>query len=272
MIALDDMTEELGGTRVIPGSHLWEDCDRPGSPEQTVATEMRAGSGMIYSGKVIHGGGANRTTDRWRFAMHISFVVGWLTPEEASALVLSARVDQDAAAAHAAAARLSLVRSGAAVERSPVVEGFRRGRHRRADMKYLPLLWAGLWRKPIRTVLTMLSIAVAFLLFGVLHGVIAGFDGALAKLSDTRLRVTNRANIFEAMPIAYKSPIAHVPGVRAISYFAIFVGYFQDPKNGFSIAAVDVDSWLDAIPNFEYPPTNAKRCIRRAPVRSLASN
>ena len=78
-------------------------------------------------------------------------------------------------------------------------------------MKYLPLLWAGLWRKPIRTVLTLLSIAVAFLLFGVLHGVIAGFDGTLAKLSDTRLRVTNRANLFEAMPVAYQSRIALVP-------------------------------------------------------------
>jgi ectoine hydroxylase-related dioxygenase (phytanoyl-CoA dioxygenase family) len=73
MIALEDMTEELGGTRVIPGSHLWEDIDRAGEPAQTVATEMPAGSGMIYSGKVIHGGGANRTKDRWRFAMHISF-------------------------------------------------------------------------------------------------------------------------------------------------------------------------------------------------------
>jgi len=86
MIALDDMTEELGGTRVIPGSHLWDDYVRPGAPEQTVPTEMRAGSGMIYSGKVIHGGGANRTRGHWRFAMHISFVVGWLTPEEASPL------------------------------------------------------------------------------------------------------------------------------------------------------------------------------------------
>ena len=86
MIALEDMTEELGGTRVIPGSHLWNDWNKPGSPEQTVPTEMCAGSGMIYSGKVIHGAGTNRTTDRWRFAMHISFVVGWLTPEEASPL------------------------------------------------------------------------------------------------------------------------------------------------------------------------------------------
>ena len=120
-------------------------------------------------------------------------------------------------------------------------------------MKYLPLLWSGLWRKPARTVLTILSIAVAFVLFGVLQGVITGFEGARAKLSDTRLRVTNRANIIEGIPIAYKAQIARVPGVHAISYFAIFIGYYQDRKNGFSIAAVDVDSWLDAIPNFHVP-------------------
>ena len=82
-------------------------------------------------------------------------------------------------------------------------------------MKYLPLLWAGLWRKPIRTVLTVLSIAVAFLLFGVLNGVIAGFHGAQSKLSETRLRVMNRANILEAMPIAYGARIAQVPGVAS---------------------------------------------------------
>lgn len=121
-------------------------------------------------------------------------------------------------------------------------------------MKYLPLLWAGLWRRPTRTVLTILSIAVAFLLFGVLNGVVTGFEEARAKLSDTRLRVTNRANLFEPIPIAYKSRIADVPGVRAIAYFTIFVGYFQERKNGFSIAAVDVDTWLDAIPNFHVPP------------------
>jgi putative ABC transport system permease protein len=91
-------------------------------------------------------------------------------------------------------------------------------------------------------------------LFGVLNGVVTGFEEARAKLSDTRLRVTNRANLFEVMPLAYKSRIAQVPGVRAISYFVIFVGYYQDRKNGFSIAAVEADSWIDAIPNFHVPP------------------
>jgi len=47
---------------------------------------MPAGSGMIYTGQVLHGGGANQTTDTWRWGLHVSYVVGWLTPEEAGPL------------------------------------------------------------------------------------------------------------------------------------------------------------------------------------------
>ena len=41
---------------------------------------------MVYTGKTVHGGGANQTEDRWRLAMHLSFVLGWLVPEESSAI------------------------------------------------------------------------------------------------------------------------------------------------------------------------------------------
>src|SRR5262245_29224679 len=121
-------------------------------------------------------------------------------------------------------------------------------------MKYLPLLWAGLWRKPIRTVLTILSIAVAFLLFAILNGVIAGFDGALSKMSETRLRVMNRANILESMPISYGARIATVPGVRNLTYFSILVAYYQDPKNGFGASSMDVDASMDVFPEIRVPP------------------
>lgn len=84
MIALDEVTEALGATRVIPGSHKWPDWEDVGSPEMTVPAEMSAGDALVYSGKVVHGGGANQTADRWRHAVHLSFVVGWLTPEESS--------------------------------------------------------------------------------------------------------------------------------------------------------------------------------------------
>ena len=44
---------------------------------------MSAGDGLIYTGRVIHNGGANSTADEWRLGLHVSFVLGWLTPEEA---------------------------------------------------------------------------------------------------------------------------------------------------------------------------------------------
>ncbi len=84
MIALDEVTEELGATRVIPGSHRWSDYADRGTPDMTVPAEMSPGDALVYTGKLVHGGGANRTADRWRLAMHLSFVLGWLVPEESS--------------------------------------------------------------------------------------------------------------------------------------------------------------------------------------------
>lgn len=86
MIALDEVTEELGATRVIPGSHKWADYRARGQPDMTCAAEMQAGDALVYTGKVVHGAGANQTEDGWRLAMHLSFVLGWLVPEESSAL------------------------------------------------------------------------------------------------------------------------------------------------------------------------------------------
>jgi ectoine hydroxylase-related dioxygenase (phytanoyl-CoA dioxygenase family) len=86
MIALEEVTEVLGATRVIPGSHRWTNLAEKGSPARTVPAELAPGDALVYSGKVLHGGGANQTEDDWRRAMHLSFVVGWLVPEESSPL------------------------------------------------------------------------------------------------------------------------------------------------------------------------------------------
>ncbi len=96
MFALSDFTRENGATVVVTGSQAYP----PGlvrghdvTDAEVAYSEMSAGSGMIYSGKVIHGAGAN-TTDGWRYGMHVSFVAGWLRPEEASPI----QVDRDRAA------------------------------------------------------------------------------------------------------------------------------------------------------------------------------
>ena len=83
LLALSDFTVENGATRVVPGSHKWPDFERPAKDEDAVSAVMKAGSAVLYRGKTIHGAGSNTTQGEWRRGLHMSFVVGWLTPEEA---------------------------------------------------------------------------------------------------------------------------------------------------------------------------------------------
>jgi ectoine hydroxylase-related dioxygenase (phytanoyl-CoA dioxygenase family) len=78
--ALTDFTDSNGATRVVPGSPGWDDDRRPEDHEKTQAV-MTAGSVLLYSGSVIHGGGENRSTEPRR-GMNITYTLGWLRTEE----------------------------------------------------------------------------------------------------------------------------------------------------------------------------------------------
>jgi ectoine hydroxylase-related dioxygenase (phytanoyl-CoA dioxygenase family) len=81
MIALEDFTEEIGATNIVPGSHEWP-LEREPEEHEVAIAEMPAGSAAIYLGSTIHAGGENRTTDRWRRGLHTSWICGWLRTEE----------------------------------------------------------------------------------------------------------------------------------------------------------------------------------------------
>lgn len=98
MLAIDDFTAANGATRVVPGSHRWSDFERlPGGSDPMAQAVMPAGSGLIYTGRVLHGGGENHSA-AWRRGLHLSFVLGWLTPEEAVPLAVPWATVRDAPA------------------------------------------------------------------------------------------------------------------------------------------------------------------------------
>ena len=78
--AITDFTAENGATQVVPGSTKWPD-NAEIKPEQITQAEMRAGSVLIYSGSVFHGGGENRSSSD-RIGINITYTWGWLRQEE----------------------------------------------------------------------------------------------------------------------------------------------------------------------------------------------
>ena len=121
-------------------------------------------------------------------------------------------------------------------------------------MRYLPLLWAGLFRKKTRTVLTLLSVLVAFLLFGLLQAVKVAFDSGVDSADAKRLLTTARYSIIEPLPISYLRRIEQVPGVVAVAHADWFGAKYQNESNAFPVFAVDPRRYLDMYPEFTITP------------------
>ena len=81
MWAVTDFTEEMGATRVVVGSHLWEEDPAEVDPALTTGAVMSKGSVLLYVGSIFHGGGAN-TTDVHRIGINIGYSLAWLRQEE----------------------------------------------------------------------------------------------------------------------------------------------------------------------------------------------
>jgi ectoine hydroxylase-related dioxygenase (phytanoyl-CoA dioxygenase family) len=82
MWAITDFTEENGATRLIPGSHRWEEPPNPlVSYTDTVAAEMPSGSVLVWVGSLWHGGGANQTDQR-RVGIAMNYCAGYIRQQE----------------------------------------------------------------------------------------------------------------------------------------------------------------------------------------------
>ena len=118
-------------------------------------------------------------------------------------------------------------------------------------MKYLHLIWAALFRRKTRTILTLISIIAAFLLFGMLDAVRTGFDDAgKSAIGAQRLQTGSRLSFIQTLPQALDAQIAKVPGVKSVGYANWFGGAYQDPHNQVFSFAVS-DNYLDQYPEID---------------------
>jgi len=121
-------------------------------------------------------------------------------------------------------------------------------------MKYLPLLWKNVWRRPFRTTITLLVIVVSFVLFGGLMTVRAAFSLGVELLGQDRLIVIHKVSIIQPLPIAYQSRIATTDGVELVTHNTWFGGVYQDPTNFFAQIALEPEPFMTIYPEYLLPP------------------
>jgi putative ABC transport system permease protein len=104
-------------------------------------------------------------------------------------------------------------------------------------MKYIPLVWAAIMRKPTRAVLTLLSVMLAFTLFGLTIGMNATFAKVQQEARDDR--IFSFARFGGLVPIALARQIESMPGVEMVASSSFIAGYIQDPKNRVFVNMMD---------------------------------
>jgi putative ABC transport system permease protein len=116
-------------------------------------------------------------------------------------------------------------------------------------MKYLPLIWSGIWRKRGRTIFILLQVSVAFALFGVLQGMKTGVELAIAKTRADLLMVFPDAFGEPPLPRAYLDKIQPIPGVKSVTFADGIPGNYQKPDQVVFVLGIDpTDLWLTLLP------------------------
>jgi len=114
-------------------------------------------------------------------------------------------------------------------------------------MKFLPLVWSGIWRKPGRTFLIFLQVSVAFALFGVLQGMKTGVEHVIAETRADLLLVHGSLSLMDSLPLGLLERIKSVPGVKVVAPVELFGAIYQKPSQKLGVVATRPDEgWLPA--------------------------
>ncbi|MGH8218390.1 MAG: ABC transporter permease [Steroidobacteraceae bacterium] len=129
-------------------------------------------------------------------------------------------------------------------------------------MKYVFLVWSGLWRKRTRAALIVLQVTIAFTLFGVLQGLDTGIKHAIARTHADRMYVFSRVSSGDSLPVALGSQIQRVPGVLTVTYETGLGGIYQNPNQQVAANAVEAASFARVFSEVVIPPTALQALVR----------
>lgn len=129
-------------------------------------------------------------------------------------------------------------------------------------MFILKLLFKNAFRRKLRTFLTLLSIAIAIMAFGLLRTVVSAWYSGVEASSATRLITRNAVSLIFLLPLAYKDRIRQVDGVTQVSYGNWFGGIYIDRKNFFPNFAVEPKTYLDLYPELIVSPGERQAFLR----------
>jgi putative ABC transport system permease protein len=120
-------------------------------------------------------------------------------------------------------------------------------------MKFLGFIWSNLKRKKLRTSLTLLSIFVAFILYGLLCTIKEAFTAGITMAGADRLMVRHKVSFILSLPVTYKDRMERIPGVASAVHFTWFNGTYKEPKNVVASFPVEPEAFLAMYPEYRLP-------------------
>ena len=115
-------------------------------------------------------------------------------------------------------------------------------------MKLISLLWGNMFRKPTRTSLTFVSLAIAFLLFMLLQAISDAFSGGVSLEGMDRIVIDSKYSMTDNLPLSYVQQIRSLDEVDQVTSMSWFGGYYREPRNSFATYPVDPESYFDIFP------------------------
>jgi len=129
-------------------------------------------------------------------------------------------------------------------------------------MELLKLILRNVFRHRLRSVLTVLGVAIAMLAFGILRTLVGAWYIGVESSSANRLVTRNKISLVYSLPLAYRNKILQVGGVTGIGHGVWYAGIYKDKKNFFAQLAISGLDYLDLYPEFVFPEAQRQAFAR----------